>query len=432
MATQVVAGSLSALRAASYRLGSASIAQLPHVAASVAQTLRSCRELLSQTPASKQQADGEGGVVLHRLITQIGTLLQARTSAERFAATVLIKAVVEAGGWHMLSKCKHWVTGLLQNLKRPDPSSTRSLIVVTLTRIFMLTWDYPTLVREITTPSLPSFITICCQSLQSGKSTLNEQHIILEALATLLPKHPTIFRTHVVNINRLLEPLFAQPNAGEPANVTMQTHPASLKDAASRLNALLHQCEPKQGSAASWERAFITLVQSAHHLADRVLIGTDEDWQPTAHVTSDKTGLRKMYDRLDFSTHTSALYNDSQALQDCIDRLASLVTTPTNAAVSMPVGVLVDLVTRLFASTIASEFSAHGSAGSVRHTQYVSKEERDAVASVLPDIHVRAMVLLIRVIDRYGHAMLASSQVLLDQICWILSLIHISEPTRPY
>jgi len=405
---------LVALRGISYRLSLATPAQLPRVAAHLADTLRSCHEILSQPPSSKQDA-GEGSVIVHRLATQIATLLQARTAEERLAAVVLIKSMIEAGGWEVLSRSKHWVTGLINNLRKPDPSSSKMLSIITITRIFMLTWDYPTLIREITTPSLTGFVSTCISSLQSSQCGLDEQQCILESFAQLVPRHPTVFRNQSADLRRIVEGYFTTMDTD--ANIHYRTYPAPLKSVASRLLALLHQCEPKQGSTASWERSLEDTVKVAQVLLDHVFVGIEEDWVPTAEIANDKQAIQQGAMRVDSAERTLSVYRSAEAFLDILDRLTAFSSAPTSASVSVALGPFIDLAIRAFATTV----SLGTDNGSARFHQDVSKEERDAIAAVLPRLHVRVILVLIGVVDRYEGALHPVVQPLLDQLSWVFS-----------
>ena len=161
------------LKQLTFRISSTPVAQLPRVAAQVSASLWACRDLLSSTaPSTKQNSDE--GVTVHRFKTQLNTLLQDRTVEGRWSAVVLVKATVEAGGLEVLGKTSSWVKTLLTFLKKPDPSTTRSLAVITLVRIFMLTWDHANLVREITTPALPTFIATCLANIDNKRCSASE------------------------------------------------------------------------------------------------------------------------------------------------------------------------------------------------------------------------------------------------------------------
>jgi pre-rRNA-processing protein RIX1 len=151
-----MASELATLRALTYRISSTATAQLPQHVPAIAASLANCRTLLSSPQAAVSKSSSESSVAIHKFRTLLSTLLQDRTIQGRWSAIVLIKATIELGAWETLQKCLPWVRGLLGILNKPDPPSSKKLCLITLTRIFILTREYPTLVREITTPSLPT------------------------------------------------------------------------------------------------------------------------------------------------------------------------------------------------------------------------------------------------------------------------------------
>jgi len=114
------------LRAITYRLSSTSPRQLPQVAAQLAGQIWACKDLISSPLGSTKQGN-EGSIIVNRFRTYLSTLLQDRTIEGRWAAVVLVKATIEAGGVEALSKSNAWVRSLLGMLKKPDPSTTRIL-----------------------------------------------------------------------------------------------------------------------------------------------------------------------------------------------------------------------------------------------------------------------------------------------------------------
>lgn len=55
----------------------------------------------------------EGSLLVHKLKTNVSTLLNGRSREGRFAAIGLIKAMVDVGGWEVLRGSEPWVRGLL-------------------------------------------------------------------------------------------------------------------------------------------------------------------------------------------------------------------------------------------------------------------------------------------------------------------------------
>ena len=105
------------LRVVTQRLTSTPTNRLPHIVPFLANTIASCREIFKHSESSEKGKDGsEVGIVVHKLKTQLSTLLQDKSVEARWSAVVLIKATVEAGGWGILQSCGAWTRGLLSIL----------------------------------------------------------------------------------------------------------------------------------------------------------------------------------------------------------------------------------------------------------------------------------------------------------------------------
>ncbi|KAK5999804.1 hypothetical protein QM012_005210 [Aureobasidium pullulans] len=404
------ATSVSLLRAASFRISNASKAELPQVAALTAQSLLSCRDIFTQ-PDLANQKDSDAALALHRFNTQITSLLGDRHVEGRWAAVVLIKATIEAGGWETLKKSIAWVRGLLILLKKPDPPLLRCLTIVTLTRIFMLTWEYPTLIREITTPSLPTFVSTCLNNLASRQPTPQEIKATLECFAQLLPRHPTIFRQHQDAVTKLLTVVFENKASGH-----------HIMDIASRVSVLLHQCEPKNGASDKWEATLVATLHSAHAMADRAFMSVEEDWQSVTGTNSvNKNVLSELYSKAQQARTPGDgpvgqfITPGYQGLMNHLRLLSAYFASATSASVVASVGTVADFLTRLMSITI----STSSTRSTIRFKRDATREERDSLTESLPQIHVACLEVLSIISDRYGSALAPASQPLLDQIMWI-------------
>lgn len=401
------ASAVSLLRAASYRISSAAPNDLPRLVAHLATSLVSCKQLLSSPEASNK--DSDAAVVLHRFNTQISSLLQDRTVQGRWAAIVLVKAVIEAGGWETLRKSNAWVRPLLAILKKPDPPTTRCLCILALTRIFTLTRDYPTLVREITTPALPTFVSTCLSNLAARPYSQHELRTTLESFAQLLPHHPTIFRTHQTAISQLIVSTIESSTSRD------------ITQLACRISVLLHQCEPKGGAAQKWETSLAATVRLAHSAADKALIAVQEDWQSVAGNNINKHALLPTYNNAQESKAPSDrpvqqfVSAGAESLKQNLHLLTTYFSLATNSHVTASLGSIADLLTRLFAVTI----SHSASRTSVKFLPGTDREQRDALACLLPDIHVAALELLSTLLDRYGHQLTPALHSFFDQLLWI-------------
>lgn len=102
------------LRAVNHRLTNLPAQQLPAIAASLAASIAECGELLSAPQSQKSgKADSDHAVQVHKLVTRISSLLQDRSFEGRWAAVVLVKALVEAGQWEILRGSEPFVRGLM-------------------------------------------------------------------------------------------------------------------------------------------------------------------------------------------------------------------------------------------------------------------------------------------------------------------------------
>lgn len=406
-----LASEVSALRAVSFRISSASKAELPHVVAYLSQYLPSCKNLLSSSEVLAQK-DSDAAVVLHRFNTQLSSLLQDRTAEGRWAAIVLVKAAIESGAWETLRKSNGWVRGLLVILKKPDPPITRCLCIIALTRIFMLTWQYPTLIREITTPALPTFVSTCLANLTARNNSPDELRATLESFAQLIPHHPTIFRTHQDAIGRLLQSVFDAPQ---------MTISSDIRDLACRVSISIHQCEPKGGATEKWEKSLVATVKAAHVLVDKTFIAIEEDWQSVAGNNPNKHALSGLYNSSQQSKDASErpvyqfVVSGSHSVLNHLRLLAGYfsISTPSNVTVSL--GAVCDLLTRLLAVTISQSTSR----SSIKFNRDSSREEREAVAQVLPEIHLASLEVLSAILDRYGNQLTPTLQSFIDQLVWI-------------
>lgn len=106
------------LRSLCRRLTATKVEQLPALLPSLLRDLLRCKEPLSRPHEAKaSDSSSESTVLVHKLKTQISTLLNSRTSQGRFVGVALVKAVVETGGWECLRTSEPWVRGLLSILQ---------------------------------------------------------------------------------------------------------------------------------------------------------------------------------------------------------------------------------------------------------------------------------------------------------------------------
>ena len=399
--------SLPTLKAITYRLTTTPTEQLPLVASQISGSIWNCRDLLSASGDSVGSKN-EAALLVHRFKSRIGNLLQDRTSEGRWAGIVLCKATLEAGGVEVLRKSSAWARSLIAILKKTDPASTRCLAVAALVRIFTLTWENSNLVREITTPVLPGFVNACLANVCKPRCTSREMQFVLEAFATLLPKHPTIFRAKELEIRQVAIGVVS----GGTGYVAVQRNASQQhKDGALQLLALLHHCAPKQGGSTAWDGFFQAAIVAAHDTCERLFRSVTEDWTSTAGIEkgADTSILSSTEPRRDNGDRVSlppweGVLAGRDRLISLLGVLKSHLQSPTTATVSVRFGSLIDLLSRVLSFTVASVMD------SSKANPQVSKDEREALLAVLPDIHISALLLISTLLGDFGNTSTAFIQ----------------------
>jgi hypothetical protein len=294
-------------------------------------------------------------------------------------------------------------------LKKPDPSTTRSLIVLTLTRIFMLTWDYSNLIREITTPALTSFVPTCLANIENKRCTSTELHTILEAFAVLLPRHPTIFRTNDAKLKQILTNVLFSPAA------TGRHFTDEHKEVANRLWVLLANCTPKQGGSEKWSETLKATTAATHSTCDHVFRSVIEDWQSTTGVPPPSQQVLNGEMQSDGDAGLpgwKGVYAGGERLASLLDVITAHLATASSGFVNVRVGIIADLLARLFSIIVPQA----GKFDFVKPNNQISKDEREAMFSVLPRVHDAAMKSMIALQDRLGSLAIPCAQGLVDQV----------------
>lgn len=432
-------GTEGTLKAVNYRLTSTPSLSLPSILPSLQTSVIECQAFIQSSKAHTKNTTEF--VVLERykkLLTSF--LTDNKTAQRRWAATVLIKATVDVGGPLILQDSAAWIRGLLSVLNKwQDPPTVKHVAVLALSKVFLLTHGYPSLVRELTTPNLPTFVTACLQnvafkpnskpSIQQLKSQRVLTPVVLNVFSQLITKHPTIFRSFEKQLRELLLPLVAPT----PSSAHEYQHDVALFDVGSPLQAaaqqlftLLHFTAPKNGGPQEWNSTITSLIADMHAAADQVFRSILEDWRSSTGVVSTLTGS-KAYDGQPGQPATSdpklglssweGIYAGSERLNGQLALLKCMALSETTGQISFPTARIADLLVRLMLTTTPVPKEPHTNQ---RHNDNCSREEREAMWSVLPSIHVSALEAVQALCDRFSHELMSVTVLLLDHIQWTL------------
>ncbi|EED18195.1 conserved hypothetical protein [Talaromyces stipitatus ATCC 10500] len=413
--------SSTTLRTITNRLTTTPVNELPYVAAFLASSLSDCTEFNAQPePIKKSNADGNNGSQVNKLKARLTSLLQDRSMEGRWTAVVLIKALLEAGGWEILRDCGPWVRGLLAILSKSDPSSTKKLSIITLTRIFHLTYQYPTLVREITTPNLPGFITTSLNLIHAKKAlesarTSKESSLletVLAAFAELIGRHPTIFRPFVNQLQKFLLPILCSSTV----NSSLSSRAIHL---AQEVFVALHNCAPKNTSGEQWTNDCKNTISSIHQAADHVFRSVIEQWESS----DPNLKPRKM------SKYTSDLPRDDEQdalglpawqglpagatkIAALLNLLAQFISIRTASAINYPIGAILNLTSRLTSVTVPKT-------GEGQANPDFTRDERASLYMELPRIHAACIDLFRAIMSTFGSGVTPVIHTILEQTLWV-------------
>ena len=381
------------LRPITHRLLSTPVKDLPRIAQFLASSLSSCAGVLRSSDNHTASASEGVALQIHKLKTRISSLLQDRAPEGRYTAVVLIKTIVEVGGRPVLSGCEPWARGLLSLLRRNDSNTVKKLCIITITRIFVLTQPYPTLIREITTPLLPAFVTVCLSCVKLVTIRHGDESVlvlsplletVLRCLTLLIPHHPAIFRPFVSRWQPIAISVIGDPSAH-----------SSTADAAGNLLALLHFSAPKNSGSSELVQTYHDIITSCHTTADEVFRSLIEDWE-SSDGSSDGEPHVKTYNKTVGVSATDNLglqpwqgfVSGAQRIARLLRLLSRFVTSAQAQLGPLPVGRLLDLSSRITSCVF------NGTRSSTRSNVEVSREEREELMLYLPGVHMAALELL--------------------------------------
>ncbi|KAI1393439.1 uncharacterized protein F4822DRAFT_12958 [Hypoxylon trugodes] len=409
------------LRSLCRRLTATKVEQLPALLPLLLKDILRCQEPLSKPQEAKTSDNSsESAVLVHKLKTQVSSLLNSRVTQGRFVGVVLVKAVVEAGGWECLRTSESWVRGLLSILQRKDPAVVKDLCIVTLVKIYTSMHAYPTLVREIVTPTLPTFATACLQILKPPASSKAAKipnslvETIFEALSTILPLYPTTLRQFASKIRAGTRP-YTVPTISDGMIV-----PASLQASSRRLAIRLHMTAVKGGDSSEWAKHLDGLIRSFYATAEQVLRAVQIDWSSipghapkSQNVDFDKE-LQGGGTNPDQLPAWTGLYAGSERMIGLLDFIGEYLRCRAKTVVTIPFSSITGAIGII--SSIIPPIPGNEKSTSIIMNPAVGREEKDELWTVFPDIQLAAMRLLLVAIQRLRRNIVPVAQESLEQL----------------
>ena len=206
-----------------------------------------------------------------------------------------------------------------------------------------------------------------------------------------------------------------------------------VKDLASRLYVQLHHCAPKSGATDEWVEQVKVVVQASHTCGDHVFRSIAETWQSSGGYSGTVQGpgtsnepTQEQNDTLLLPPWTGLGAGVDRMVQ-LLHLLRSYVTTATAFPVQIPVGIILDLVTRILAAVPPQ--SSKWSAYEVVKPE-ISRQEREQLWTLLVDMHVASVELVSSLVQRLGMAGCSSCSLLLDQLEWTYGVGRYNQDVR--
>lgn len=306
--------------------------------------------------------------------------------------------------------------------QKRDPVVTKELCLVTLTKIYTLIHRYQTLIREIASPTLPTFATACLQILKppssskAAKPPLRFTETIFEALSTLIPLYPTTLRPYAGQIRSATRSYVA------PTSCDEEFVPESLQGSSRRLVIRLHMTAAKNGGSDEWAKHIGGLIKEFHGTADQVFRAVQENWESaTGYVRQsvsfdvDPSGGGSAPEQL---PEWAGIQAGSERMIALLAGVADCLRCGTKVPVSIPITAITDIATRV--SSIIPPASGTNKLESVKLNAAVGREEKDDLWAVFPDIQVASMNLTLALLQRLERNSIPLAQETLDQLVRIL------------
>lgn len=284
----------------------------------------------------------------------------------------------------------------------------------------MLVHEYQALVREITSPTLPAFVTACLQLLKApalsskfGPPPMRLVETIGNAICAVTPLYPTTLRPFSTQVKAAFR-IYVAPTASDKTLVAPQT----LREVSRKLYVLQHYTTPKNGNADEWAKTIQGFLRSSHATADQVFRAVQESWESSSgYVRQGVSHEGQPHGGSDDAAEALPLWNGlpsgADRLIGLLETLAEFFKSPTKIPVITPISTILDLTSRI--TLIVPPFQGPRRQDGTQLNPAVGRDEKDELWSVLPDIHVAALDLLTALVQRLQENAVSAAADLLHQ-----------------
>lgn len=314
------------------------------------------------------------------------------------------------------------------------------MCIVLLTRIFLITQPYATLVRTITTPAVTSFVKTCITFIDACESGLQYTHPclndVLESFSRLLPNHPGIFRSFPRLPGLLLPILAPTPSTSDASSNAVtsrgQSQSTDTVTLAQTLFVALHPSGPAKIPAVRWSEALADVIENLHVTADQAFRAVVEDWEattgrarraPSGDSLAEEVSGAGVGSSMATLPRWTGIQAGTERLVGLLGLLKQFILTPTSGPITLPMGVIWDILSRLLSLRVPSS-----SRIDVRLNSQISRAERDGLWLGLPCVHVAVLDAVGAMVTMLKHSIVPVAQVILKHTSWVFQ----TESTHTY
>ena len=307
------------------------------------------------------------------------------------------------------------------------------MTMIALTRIFLLTHGQPSLTREVTTPHLASFITVCLSLITTkppgqtgGIKDQSDAYFetALQCLIRLLPNHPAAFRPFNNQIRLLISPLVAPTpsdlkTSNDTRNIALSQRSSTL---ARHFHALLPFCAAKNGASEEWRKYVSTILKQIGQTADRAFRAVHESDANDLGEASEEPASQIDDDLMLIGWH--GVGAGCERIRGLLLLLSAYLTTKGNMSYQVPIKAIYEMAERLLSVT-SPQSPVLGTRTEGVNRQF-TREERESLYMMLPHVHTAALEVLSTMISRMSLLSFGIAEDLLEQIGW---MVQRSSPT---
>lgn len=296
---------------------------------------------------------------------------------------------------------------------------------MTITKIYTLMHEYPTLVREIVTPTLSDFARACLQVLKPpasskvAKAPYSLVETVFESISTLIPLYPTTLREFAGKYRTEIRPFLA-PTISD--NVLV---PNTLRRSSQRLYIRLHMTSSKGGDSTEWTKNIEELVKAVHATADQAFRAVQENWESAIGYKPQPVNLntepRGGGGDLDQYPGWVGVQAGGERIIGLLDFIGEYLRCRTRVAVTVPITTLLDITSRISSIKLPVHGKDKSDSGM---NPAIGREEMDELWAVFPDIQITSLRLHLLLIQRLEKNYIPIAQESLDQTVRVLQSLY--------